>query len=110
MTDDNQPPKRRWSNLIFGWPKALLRQWPLLVVIIVFIVGIVLVLEMHWRRGAMMMGGAVGLAGFWRLVLTDEQAGLLVVRHKAWDVIVPGLVGVAMIILAILVPSATAGR
>jgi len=93
-----------WINFVQGWPTALLRQWPLLVVMVCFLVGICLILAMHWRRGAMMIGGGTGLAALLRLVLPDERAGLLVVRSRFWDVFVTGLGGAAMIVLAWLVP------
>ena len=93
-----------WLRFARGWPTALLRQWPLLLVIACFVVGIGLVLTLHWRRGAMVMGGATGLAGLLRLVLSPERAGLLVVRSRAWDVTITGLTGVVIIILALVVP------
>jgi len=96
--------RARWVRFVRGWPTALLRQWPLLLVVACFAVGIGLVLALHWRRGAMMMGGATGLAGLLRMVLPEERAGLLVVRSRAWDVIVTGLTGAAMIVLALVVP------
>ena len=94
----------RWNRFIRGWPKALLRQWPLLLVLACGLVGIGYILAVHWRRGAMMLGGATGLAGLLRLVLPDEIAGLLVVRGKLWDTAVTGLTGLAIIVLALLVP------
>ena len=96
--------RARWSRFMRGWPTALLRQWPLLLVLACFAVGVGLVVALHWRRGAMMMGGATGLAGLLRLVLPSEKAGLLAVRGKFWDVAATGLAGAAMIALALLVP------
>ena len=93
-----------WERFIRGWPTALLRQWPLLLVIVCIAVGVVLIFELHWKRGAMMIGGATGLAGLLRLVLPESSAGLLVVRSRFLDVVVLGLAGLAMIVLALLVP------
>lgn len=93
-----------WLRFARGWPAALWRQWPLLLVMACFVVGICLIMVLHWRRGAMMMGGGTGLAGLLRLVLSDERAGLLVVRSRGWDVAVTGLAGAAIIVLAMVVP------
>jgi len=93
-----------WSRFFRGWPKALLRQWPLLVVIVCIGIGVYLIIELHWKRGAMMIGGACGLAGLLRLVLPEEMAGLLVVRSRIWDAALTGAAGLAMIVLAFLVP------
>ena len=83
--------------------------WALAVVLAAFSVGVVLVAMHHWRRGAVVMGGAVGLAGLLRLVLPERLAGLLVVRSKAFDVITCGLAGAAMMILGMVVPGGFAG-
>jgi len=80
------------------------RQWPLLVVCVCFLVGLVLILAAFWRRGAMVLGGATVLAGLFRLVLPVDVAGLLVVRSRVFDVLVTGLAGVAMIVLSLIVP------
>ena len=93
-----------WSRFVRGWPRALLRQWPLLLVIICVCVGVFLIFELHWKRGAMMIGGATGLAGLLRLILPEEAAGLLAVRSRFWDAAVTGVAGAAMIVLAFLVP------
>lgn len=93
-----------WTRFVRGWPRALWRQWPLLVVLACVVVGVVMVFELHWKRGAMVIGGAAGLAGLLRLVLPEETAGLLVVRSKFWDVLITGAGGLAIVILALLVP------
>ncbi|NLP74563.1 DUF3017 domain-containing protein, partial [Mycobacterium tuberculosis] len=38
-----------------------------------------------WRRGALLIGIGVGVAAVLRLVLSEERAGLLVVRSKGID-------------------------
>lgn len=83
--------------------------WALGVVLVAFCVGVVLVAMHHWRRGAVVMGGAVGLAGLLRLVLPERLAGLLVVRSKAFDVITCGLAGATMMVLGMIVPGGFAG-
>lgn len=60
-------------------------QWPILTVAAIFLVALVLVATGFWRRGAFLIGVAVGVAAVLRLVLPDERAGLLVVRTKSLD-------------------------
>jgi len=95
---------RRWMRFVRGWPSALTRQWPLLIVLACLAAGVVLIALGYWRRGSMVIGGAIGLAGLLRLLLSDDSAGLLVVRARLWDAGVTGLAGLAVIVLALLVP------
>jgi len=93
-------------RFVRGWPRALYRQWPLLVVLFLFAVGLALIAASHWRRGAMIIGGAVGLAGLMRLVLPGRVVGLLAVRGRLWDAALTGLAGLAIIVLSLVVPPA----
>ncbi len=60
-------------------------QWPILTVAAIFAVALVLVAAGFWRRGAFLIGVAVGVAAALRLALPEERAGLLVVRDKSLD-------------------------
>ena len=60
-------------------------QWPILTVAAIFAVALVLVTAGFWRRGSFLIGVAVGVAAALRLALSDERAGLLVVRDKGLD-------------------------
>lgn len=67
-------------------PRRLVRsQWPIVTVAGIFAVSLVLVAAGFWRRGAFLIGVAVGVAAVFRLVLPDDRAGLLVVRNKSLD-------------------------
>jgi len=107
MPDVAAPARRRplLVRLFTGWRGYLVRQWPLILVLACLIAGLVLMAMGHWRRGAMMGGGAVGLAGLLRLVLPDDVTGLLVVRSRLVDVLVTGVAGAAMIVMALVVPA-----
>lgn len=78
-------------------------QWPILVVSAVFLVALGLVIADRWRRGALVVGIAVGVAAALRLVLTDETAGLLAVRSKSFDVGALGAVAATMVYLALTI-------
>lgn len=81
-----------------------LTQWPLLLVLVVVGAGMVLAELHHWRRGSFVIGGAMLLAAFLRAVLPDRLAGLLVVRSKWLDLVAMISLGVAICVLALLVP------
>lgn len=75
-------------------------QWPILVVVLTFVAAFALAGLNFWRRGALLIGIAVGVAAVFRLVLPDERAGLLAVRSKGIDFVALATVGAAMCYIA----------
>ena len=75
-------------------------QWPILLVELFFAAAFVLAAANFWRRGALLIGIGVGVAAILRLVLSDERAGLLVVRGKATDFVTTATVAAAMVYTA----------
>ncbi|CKP81474.1 Conserved membrane protein of uncharacterised function [Mycobacterium tuberculosis] len=53
-----------------------------------------------WRRGALLIGIGVGVAAVLRLGLSEERAGLLVVRSKGIDFVTTVTVAAAMVYIA----------
>lgn len=81
--------------------RSVLRaQWPILLVVLIFAIAFMLAAANFWRRGSLLIGIGVGLAAVLRLVLSEERAGLLVVRSKGTDVLTTATVGAAMIYIA----------
>ncbi len=80
--------------------RRLRPQWPIGWVALIFVVAFSLAAANFWRRGALLIGIAVGLAAALRLVLTDDRAGLLVVRSKAIDFTTMASVAAAMVYIA----------
>ena len=62
-------------------------QWPILLVGLFFLAAFGLVIAGYWRRGALVLGIGVAVAAALRLALTDDRAGLLVVRSKGIDLV-----------------------
>ncbi len=60
-------------------------QWPILGVGVIFVMAFALVAAGYWRRGALLIGIGAGVAAVLRLVLSEDRAGLLVVRAKSLD-------------------------
>ena len=75
-------------------------QWPILTVAAIFCLALALVAAGFWRRGALLIGIGVGVAAGLRLVLPDEQAGLLVVRSKRLDFATMATVCAAVVYIA----------
>jgi hypothetical protein len=81
--------------------RAILRaQWPILVVELIFAAAFVLAAANFWRRGALLIGIGVGVAAILRLALSDERAGLLVVRGKGLDFVTTAAVAAAVVYIA----------
>ncbi len=79
---------------------VLQAQWPILLVGGIFVVAFTLAAANFWRRGSLLIGIGVGVAAVLRLLLSEDRAGLLVVRSKGTDFVTTATVGAAMIYIA----------
>jgi hypothetical protein len=98
MTDDLSSARRRRQRHVMA------RQWPITVVLVGVVAALLLVAFNSFRLGAVLLAASVLLAAFLRLLLPDEDAGLLVVRTKRIDVGLLAVMGVALSVLAFWVP------
>ncbi len=80
--------------------KVFAGQWPILAVGLVLLVAFALVVAGYWRRGALVMAIGVGIAAVMRLTMTEERAGLLVVRSRAIDFATTASVSAVMLYIA----------
>ena len=81
------------------------RQWPFLLVLAGVLAGLaVVVLLDRFRRGSILMAGAVVFGAWLRALLPPEKAGLLQVRTRAFDVLTLVVLGVGLTVLALIVP------
>ena len=80
--------------------KVFRGQWPILVVGLIFLAAFGLVVAGYWRRGALVLGIGVAVAAALRLALTDDRAGLLVVRSKGIDLFTTATVSAAVLYIA----------
>ena len=76
-----------------------------LVVVAVTALGLLVVVLGPWRRGIVIIGTSLLLAAVMRLALRDANAGMLRVRRRWADVLMMVGVGVAMIVLANVIPN-----
>jgi hypothetical protein len=78
-----------------------------LVVVLVTVVGLGLVAFGPWRRGVSLVGFALIFAAAMRLVTKEDEAGMLRVRSRWFDVSVLAGVGAALLALAANIPDQT---
>lgn len=83
---------------------GLRREWPITIVVATMVAGLVVVASGHFRRGTIVLSFGIALALFLRLLLSSEDAGLLVVRSKRIDVAVMAVLAIATSVLALWVP------
>lgn len=95
MTVTELKPRRRRN-----W----LRQWPISVVLLGITIALVTVATDHFRRGAVILSASVILAFFLRLLLPAKDAGWLAVRSRRVDLVVLGVLGLALAVFTFWVP------
>ena len=83
---------------------GFVRQWPLLVVLVIVGCGLLLVAAERWRSGLVVMGLAVVVAGLFRLLLPLRRIGFLAVRSRPVDVALMLATGVAVAVIALAIP------
>ena len=76
-------------------------------VVVTTLVGLALVAFGPWRRGVALVGSALVFAAAMRLVIREDDAGMLRVRSRWFDVTVLAGVGVSLIALAANIPDQT---
>jgi len=68
------------------------------------VVGLVLVVVGPWRAGVAVVGGAFIVGAVARSVVPVSHTGMLRVRGKAFDTLWMTLLGVALVVLALVIP------
>lgn len=73
-------------------------------VVAMTLVGLGIVAAGPWRTGVSWIGAGLLIAALARLSLSDQGAGMLRVRRKWSDVLMLTVAGIALIVLAVIVP------
>jgi hypothetical protein len=97
MTAPSKPPLYVRRPFLAG----LVRQLPLLAVILVVGVGLVLVTFGQWRSGLVVIGLALVGAALLRLFLPLRRVGFLAVRSRSVDVLLMAGTGLALTVLTL---------
>ena len=85
---------------------GVVRQLPLLAVLVAVGVGLLLVTFEHWRRGLVVIGLALVGAALLRLLLPVRRVGFLAIRSRPVDVVLLTGMGVALTVIALAIPTA----
>jgi hypothetical protein len=85
------------------WPRRL-RQWPFLGVLAGVVAGLLIVAADRFRLGSALVAMSLVGGAVLRGVLPTREAGLLVVRSRAVDVLALGGLGVGLGLLTVVVP------
>jgi multisubunit Na+/H+ antiporter MnhB subunit len=86
---------------------GLLRQLPLLVVLVTVGIGLLVVAVGHWRQGLVMIGLVLIGSAVLRLLLPVRRVGFLAVRSRFVDVVLLAGAGAALTVLVLMIPFPT---
>jgi hypothetical protein len=92
------------------WRSAAGRHFPFAIVIGVTLMGLLRVVQYHWRQGAVLIGVALLIAALLRVLVTDEQAGLIAIRSRAVDALLYSAFGLTVIVTAITITGGPLSR
>ena len=78
-------------------------QIPLLLVLAVAAIGLIRIVQYHWREGTVLIGLALVLAGALRALLPDGRIGLVAIRGRGMDVLLYGGLGLAVMAVSLTI-------
>lgn len=96
-------PEERWRS---GAGKHL----PFALVLGVAVLGFVRIFQYHWRQGAVLLGVSLLVAAVLRILVTDEQAGLIKIRGRGMDAFLYTSLGVLLIAVSLTVTGGPLSR
>ena len=102
MTTMTRPPLYVRRPFLAG----LLRQLPLLAVLMAVGVGLLMVTFEHWRKGLVVVGLALVGGAVLRALLPVRRVGFLAVRSRPVDVVLLAGAGLALAVIALAIPAA----
>ncbi len=88
----------------------VLAHLPFAMVMAVVAVGMFRIVLYHWRDGTVLIGVALFLAAGLRMLLSDEQAGLIMIRGRGIDVLNYAAFGACMIFVAMTIEGGPLGN
>lgn len=107
----DEPPAERLDgegNPIDDQPliERTIDQWPLALVLLGLVAGLVVLSFFDFKVGSIMLGIAVIFGAALRMVLPRDRAGLLAIRSRPIDLLTMYGLGIALTTVAVLVPPA----
>jgi hypothetical protein len=92
------------------WRSTAGQHLPFALVLGVTLLGLLRVVQYHWRQGVVLIGVALLLAGLLRVLVTDEQAGLIAIRGRGVDALLYAGLGFAVIFVAMTITGGPLNR
>ena len=83
---------------------GLIRQLPLLAVLVLVAIGLLEVTLDHWRRGLVLVGVALIGARVMRALLPVRRLGFLAVRSRPVDVVLLAGTGLVLTVVVLTIP------
>jgi hypothetical protein len=83
---------------------GLIRQLPLLAVLVMVGVGLLVLTFDHWRSGVVIIGLALVGAALLRLLLPVRRVGFLAGRSRPVDVVLLAGTGLALTVIVLTIP------
>ena len=83
---------------------GVLRQLPLLAVLVVVGIGLLVVTVGHWRSGIVLIGLALVGAAVLRVLLPVRRVGFLAIRSRPVDVVLFAGTGLALAVIVLTIP------
>jgi len=96
-------PEQRWRS---GPGKHL----PFALVLGIGVFGLVRIFQYHWRQGAVLLGVSLLVAAALRVLVTDEQAGLIKIRGRGMDAFLYSTLGVVVIAVSLTITGGPLSR
>ena len=85
---------------------GLIRQLPLLAVLVMVGGGLLVLAFDHWRTGVVVIGLALIGAAVLRLLLPVRRVGFLAVRSRPVDVVLLAVTGLVLTVIVLTIPFA----
>jgi hypothetical protein len=83
---------------------GLIRQLPLLAVLVMVGAGLLVLTFDHWRSGIVIIGLALVGAALLRMLLPVRRVGFLAVRSRPVDVVLLAGAGLALTVIVLTIP------
>lgn len=88
----------------------VLAHLPFALVLAVVALGLFRIVLYHWRQGTVLIGVALFLAAGLRVLLSDDQAGLIAVRGRGVDLLTYSGFGACMIFVSMTIEGGPLGN
>lgn len=101
---ESDPESTQGSTETESLAQRAVDQWPLGLVLLGVLFGLVVIAVGGFRAGSIIVAASLVFAAFLRAFLPEDAAGMLAIRRRSTDVISMAAFGLALAVVAFLVP------